>query len=229
MAVSTTGLNNMSADSEPIEQEPILEMTGNARDKVLRVRAQETDPERLALWVEISGIEGMNFTHNLRIAPLEEAGDDHVIQHHDDLPLVVPAANVDDLRGATITIDGDPTYGAVTVVNPNRPESPAVRGGMAGAVGDLSGDLAQRVSQVLDSVVNPSIAQHGGRAELVGVEEDTAYLRLSGGCQGCGMAKVTLSQGIEQAISENIPEIVNIVDVTDHAAGENPYFESSKK
>jgi Fe/S biogenesis protein NfuA len=94
---------------------------------------------------------------------------------------------------------------------------------------DLTGDVAQRVIQVLDQQVNPAIAAHGGRADLVAVEEEIAYLRLSGGCAGCGMAAVTLSQGIEVAIFDAVPEITRIVDVTDHAAGTNPYFEAAKK
>jgi Fe/S biogenesis protein NfuA len=61
------------------------------------------------------------------------------------------------------------------------------------------------------------------------VEDATAYLRLMGGCQGCGLAKVTLSQGIEVAIKDAVPEITEVVDVTDHASGTNPYFESAKK
>lgn len=205
--------------------EPIVQITPNAKDKILRVRAQEIEPESLALWVGVTGLGPGGYQHQVRLAPLLEAGDDDVIQHHDDLSLVVPADDVDKLRGATITVEGDPMYGAVVVSNPNRPASPAMRG----QAGDLTGDLAQRVAQVLDSVVNPSIAAHGGRAELVGVEDDTAYLRLAGGCQGCGLAKVTLSQGIEVAIREAVPEVRNIVDVTDHEAGESPYFESAKK
>jgi Fe/S biogenesis protein NfuA len=94
---------------------------------------------------------------------------------------------------------------------------------------DLSGDVAQRVVAVLDRQINPSIAAHGGRADLVAVEDATAYLRLSGGCQGCGLAKVTLSQGIEVAITDAIPEVTSVVDVTDHASGDNPYFEPAKK
>jgi Fe/S biogenesis protein NfuA len=70
---------------------------------------------------------------------------------------------------------------------------------------------------------------HGGRADLVAVEDGTAFLRLSGGCQGCGMAAVTLSQGISVAIQEAIPEITEIVDVTAHEDGSNPYFEAAKK
>jgi Fe/S biogenesis protein NfuA len=82
---------------------------------------------------------------------------------------------------------------------------------------------------VLEEEINPAIASHGGRADLVAVEEDVAYLRLSGGCQGCGMAAATLSQGIEVAILEAVPEIKKVADVTDHASGSNPYFEAAKK
>jgi Fe/S biogenesis protein NfuA len=70
---------------------------------------------------------------------------------------------------------------------------------------------------------------HGGSAELVAVEDTTAYVRLGGGCVGCGMATVTLSQGIEVAIKEAVPEILSVVDVTDHASGTNPYYEAAKK
>ena len=101
---------------------------------------------------------------------------------------------------------------------------PTAHGAVAPAV-DLSDPLAQRVVAVLDEQVNPSIAAHGGRADLVAVETGSVYLRLSGGCQGCGMAKATLSQGIEVILREAIPEIAEIVDVTDHADGTNPYYE----
>ena len=94
---------------------------------------------------------------------------------------------------------------------------------------DLSGDVAQRVVQVLEQQINPSIAAHGGRADLVAVEDAAAYLRLSGGCAGCGMAAVTLSQGIEVALRQSVPEITRVIDVTDHAAGTNPYYEKAKK
>lgn len=204
--------------------EPLLQITPNARDKILRVRDQEAQPERLALWVEVSGVQGGQYAHQLRIAPIPDDGDEHVVLPHDDLPIVLRSEHADALRGATITIEGDPVYGAVVVSNPNRPTSPVIGGGA-----QVAGSLAERVAQVLDAVVNPSIAAHGGRAELVEVEGDTAYLRLAGGCQGCGLAKVTLSQGIEVAITENVPEIANVVDVTDHAAGTDPYFESAKK
>lgn len=205
--------------------EPILKLTPHVRDKLRRVIAQEPDPEHYALWVEVRGIKAGGYDHGLRIARLDEAGPDEVIQHDDDVPIIIPEEDVEKLRGATLTMEGDPVYGAVVVVNPNRPATPPI----PTVAGELGGDVAMRVAEVLNVSINPSIAAHGGRAELVAVEGDTAYLRLGGGCQGCGMATVTLSEGIEVAIREAVPEIARVVDVTDHAAGANPYFEAAKK
>jgi Fe/S biogenesis protein NfuA len=92
----------------------------------------------------------------------------------------------------------------------------------------LEGPLAERVQQVLEQRINPGIAMHGGAVSLVDIREDVVYLRMSGGCQGCGMASVTLSQGIKQVLQEAVPEIVDIRDVTDHAAGTDPYFSPEK-
>ena len=216
----------MSAEDVP---EMILNITEVARQKVLRVRAAENEPETLALWLEIAGVANGKYKYDMYFQPMDYAGPTDVIQRHDDLSVVIPAFSIDKVRGATLDVQGDPIEGGLVHDNPNSP-SPAV--GVAGAArppADLSGDVAQRVLQVLDGQINPSIAAHGGRAELVAVEDDTAYLRLSGGCQGCGMASVTLSQGIEVVIKESVPEILRVVDVTDHASGANPYFESAKK
>jgi Fe/S biogenesis protein NfuA len=143
------------------------------------------------------------------------------------LALVVPADSVASMRGATLDVNPDVNLGGMVIQNPNRPASPSPA--MSGPPADLSGDVAQRVLQVLEQQINPSIAAHGGRADLVAVEDDAAYLRLSGGCAGCGMAAVTLSQGIEVALRESVPEILQVIDVTDHAAGTNPYYEAAKK
>jgi len=88
----------------------------------------------------------------------------------------------------------------------------------------ISGPLAERVQRVVEEVINPGIAAHGGYVELVDVSEDTVYLRMGGGCQGCAASAATLRQGIERTVREEIPQIQHIVDVTDHAAGVNPYY-----
>ena len=92
----------------------------------------------------------------------------------------------------------------------------------------LTGPLADRVQRVLDERINPGVATHGGTISLVDVRDNVVYLRLGGGCQGCGMASVTLTQGIRQVLQEAVPEIVDIQDVTDHASGKDPYFSSAK-
>ena len=81
---------------------------------------------------------------------------------------------------------------------------------------------------MLEDRLNPAIAAHGGRVDLVAVDDSIAYVRLSGGCQGCGMASVTLKQGVEVMIRQQFPQIESVVDTTDHAGGENPYYQPSK-
>ena len=205
---------------------PILAFTDEALEKVLGFREQAPTPERQAMWLEITGISAGEWTYNLSLRPTDEAGPDDVVETHGDLTVVVPQPDVDKLRGVTIEWSGDPFAGGLRL---SGLASPSPKMSSNGEAADLSGDVAQQVIQVLEHQVNPAIAAHGGRADLVAVEEGAAYLRLSGGCQGCGMATVTLGQGIEVQIKENVPEIHQVIDVTDHASGSNPYFESAKK
>lgn len=90
-------------------------------------------------------------------------------------------------------------------------------------------ELYERVNDLFEQQVNPMVARHGGRVELIDVQESIVLLRMSGGCQGCGMASVTLRQGIEGMMNQYLPEVKGIVDITDHASGNNPYFASAKK
>lgn len=215
---------------EPTDHEPILLITDAARRKILEIRSSEPNPEQLALGVEVTGVSDGSYTYDMYFQAIEDAGAQHTVQRHDDISVVVPTSSVDKIRGSTLDVSSDlAAAGSLFIDNPNRPEPPRATPSMAGPPADLSGDVAQRVTQVLDHQINPAIAAHGGRAELVAVDDDIAYLRLSGGCAGCGMAAVTLSQGIEVAIFDSIPEIKRVVDVTDHANGTNPYYEAAKK
>ena len=91
----------------------------------------------------------------------------------------------------------------------------------------LKGTVAEKVQAIIDEKINPQIASHGGHLALLDVKETTAYVEFGGGCQGCGMADVTLKQGVEVLIKEACPEIEEILDVTDHADGTNPYFQGA--
>lgn len=204
---------------------PLVKLTEKARAKVEEFRSGVADSERQAMWIEVTGTQGGEWTYNMSLKPLDVVGDDDHLEYHGDLAVVIPEGDAEALRGATVDWSDDLMRGGLMIENPNTP-SPAMD---TRPPADLSGPVPQRVMQVIDQQVNPAIAMHGGSAELVAVEDSTAYVRLGGGCVGCGMATVTLSQGIEVAITEAVPEIDNVVDVTDHASGSNPYYEAAKK
>ncbi len=198
------------------------------------------------LSVRITGAADGEYVCALSLEPQAQIRSGDAVQHEGDLTIVVAGDSAAKLRGATVDWSENRLGGGFVVVNPNKPApqplalptlpmspgaGPAVRptGPPTTPGAGLNTDLARRVTAVLDRDVNPSIASHGGHAELAGIEGATAYLRLGGGCQGCGMATVTLSLGIEVAITQAVPEIIQVVDVTDHASGTNPYFEQAKK
>lgn len=200
---------------------PVVSLTDEARAAVRDAVTQEPDPESLALWLDVRGVQDGGYVYDLYFQALSDAGEGDAVQEDGELPVVVPAAAVDSLRGARLewSEEGD---GGLVLVNPNTPQSaPSVPVGAG-----VEGPLAARVASVLDQVVNPSIAGHGGRADLVAFDEDggVAYLRLSGGCQGCAMSRMTLTQGIEVALRDEVPEVTRVVDVTDHGSGDNPYY-----
>jgi Fe/S biogenesis protein NfuA len=197
----------------------VVEVTSGARDVVLGARAAENDPEHLALWIEVNGTNGNAYTYDIYFQSLADASEADSIYSIEELPVVVPASSAEKLQGARLDFS-DEGDGGLVIVNPNVPP----RAAPVLELGDLSGDLAQRVLSVLEEQVNPAIASHGGRADLVRMDGEVAVLNLSGGCQGCGMARATLSQGIEVALKEAIPELTGVVDITDHEKGSNPYY-----
>jgi Fe/S biogenesis protein NfuA len=213
------------ASSNGANEPVVLTVTQQARDVVLGARSEEADAQSLALWVEVTGARPGSYTYDIYFQAVADAGVGDWVTDDGGLPVVVPETSVASLLGARLDFseEGD---GGLVILNPNTPQA---HGSSAPRTGDLSSDVAQRVLAVLEQDVNPQIAMHGGRADLVAVEEGVAYLRLSGGCQGCGLATVTLSQGIEVALKDSVPEINSVVDVTDHASGTNPFFEPAKK
>jgi Fe/S biogenesis protein NfuA len=215
-------MTGMSDDRDDVT--PVLTITSAARATVLEVLSNEKDPSSLALWLETSGVADNAYTYDMYFQAIADAGAGDVVQHDDDLPVVIPNDSVDRLQGASLDFVVDEAgEGGLVVINPNLPPTTAPR--LVAPDVDLSDPMAQQVVAVLEEQVNPSIAAHGGRADLVGVKDNAVYLRLSGGCQGCGMAKETLSQGIEVMLREAIPSITEIVDITDHAEGANPFYE----
>jgi Fe/S biogenesis protein NfuA len=224
----------------------VLAITTTALERVRGFLASAPGAEDRGLSVRVTSKADGEYVCALSLEPLAKVRTGDSIQYEGDLAIVVDEGSVEKLRGATVDWSENHLGGGFVVINPNKPTPPplelptlpmsAAAGPAARPPGPpippgsgLDTDAARQVTAVLDREVNPSIASHGGHAELAGIDGTTAYLRLGGGCQGCGMASVTLSQGIEVAITQAVSEIDRVVDVTDHASGTNPYFEAAKK
>ncbi len=106
---------------------------------------------------------------------------------------------------------------------------PVVSPRLTGAAAQADDALFDKIAMIFDTRINPMVAGHGGHVDLIDIQDQVVLLRMQGGCQGCGMASVTLRQGIESTLRQLAPEVRGIVDVTDHSAGTNPYFAASKK
>ena len=195
--------------------------------KILEIKEQEPGDNDYALFLQIDGVQGNQYTYDLSFLDLEQARSDDKRLEFGDLVVIIASKDLDKFNNSKLELSDDPTAPGLTMDNPNTP-SPEIFGN-PDEMPELTGELAEKVQTVLESQINPAIASHGGVAQLVGVEGQDIYLKLGGGCQGCGMAQVTLTQGIETSLREAIPEIGNIIDATDHASGDNPYFESAKK
>ena len=199
--------------------EIVLAVSDAAMSTVLGIRAEEPDPEALGLRVEVTGSKGSEYTYDLCFHELAEVAEDDVTYVVGELTVVIPADSVDALRGAELDLPRSAGQGGLVIRNPNRADP------LAGIQIELTGDIAEQVAQLLEQSVNPALASHGGYATLVGVdEENNVYVTMGGGCQGCSASAATLKDGIRSSIMEHIPEVREVVDATDHAAGENPFY-----
>lgn len=199
----------------------VISINDDALDMICQLRDNEPGEGEFALAIEVTGFRGPQFNYELAFVPLDDKAEDWILERHGELAVMFPETDTAKLDGAALEL----TEQGLAMNNPNTPATPT----MSAPAGDLSGPLVDRVQQVLSDQVNPAIASHGGGAELVSVDGTIAYLRLYGGCQGCGLAQVTLKQGIERILLESIPELSQVVDVTDHASGSDPYYQSQKK
>lgn len=198
----------------------VLTVTDPAREKILELRSQEDEPDTLGLRIEVTGVQGVEYTYDLTFDPVAEADETagDVIDAHGGLPVIVPADSIDALRGATLDLPTTTGQQGLVLRNPNRPDP------LSGAHIELSGSVEEKVQQLLEGQINPSLAMHGGYAALDRVEGDKVYVTMGGGCQGCAVSAMTLREGITRSIKEAIPEVTDVVDTTDHEMGENPYY-----
>ena len=198
---------------------PLVQLTEEAQTRI-RAALGAADPPLRWLRVRVT-LNGHEFDYQLQGLTEDQVLDDDVRVQQDGFALVIDADSAERLRGTRIDYRETLLERGFRFDNPNVPASPVLP---AGEPVDLEGPLPDRIRMLLDTEINPAIAAHGGRVRLVDVKDGQVYLAFGGGCHGCGMVDVTLKEGIERRIREAVPEVVGVVDTTDHSAGENPYY-----
>jgi Fe/S biogenesis protein NfuA len=187
----------------------LIRVTPDAREKIDGVRTFNDFPEAV-LRVRVLAKDGPRFRYEIALEDPRERAEDDLVVALDGLDVTIDPTSAVDLAGATIDLDPAVTGGGLRIDNPNE---------------GWQDPVARAVQEVLDSQINPGVGTHGGMVSLVEVKDGKAYMRFGGGCQGCAAVDVTLKQGVERAVLSAVPSVSAIVDVTDHEAGVNPYYQ----
>lgn len=176
---------------------------------------EQQDESDLSLRISVNHAGTPGASCDLQFCPAGENQPDDSVLDFDGFRLYVARASESWLEKAEIDFEEDSTGGQLTIKAP----------GIKGSEPSAEAPLEERVRWVLETEINPALAAHGGRVGLVDITDDKeVILQFGGGCHGCGMADVTLKQGIEQTLTRQIPEITAVLDATDHRTGRNPYY-----
>jgi Fe/S biogenesis protein NfuA len=196
-----------------------ISLTDQAKEKVLEAIEGQENKKALRIGARTNGTT--QFSYSMRLVENNEIGDDDIVLVLGDLRVVVDQRSAKNLNGASVDFEDRVVRSGFKFDNPNKPEIPTIG---EGSRDDLEGSMEERVRTVLDTELNPAVAAHGGRINLVGVKDNKVYLSFGGGCHGCGMVDMTLKHGVEARLRELIPEIEEVVDTTDHTSGQNPFY-----
>jgi Fe/S biogenesis protein NfuA len=189
--------------------ESTLTVTDAAAEKI---RSAKTSEGRDDVALRVMALEdGAKFRYELKLVSTDSKEADDSVIHLDGIDLYLDRESAPRLDRATLDFVDDISGSGLKFDNPNQTML-------------ARNPLAVRVQAVLDDRVNPGLAAHGGVVSLVEIQETRVVLSFGGGCQGCGMADLTMKEGVSAQIKQQIPEISEVVDATDHAAGENPYY-----
>lgn len=206
----------MSQISAQVENDQIISVTSAAHTQIITMRDDEPETDRLGLRLEIISDPGADFRYDLSFEITTKAAFTDEVRTHDGLKIIIPAKDIEQLKGATL--DFSESQGLV-IRNPNKPLAPSIEG----LVRDDA--LSAEIEAIISVEVNPALAAHGGFVTFVGHDEaGTAFLTMGGGCHGCSMSRMTMLDGVQTTIVEQVEGIDAVKDITDHASGENPYY-----
>ena len=191
----------------------MITITENAKQKIHGFMQAENRPG-LALRFAVQGRGPGGFLYRLAFVEAAERTPSDTVVDAGPFQVLVDAESVPHVSGATIDFVETERESGFRIDNPNPLWSDPV---------------ASAVQQVLDQEINPAVDAHGGHVTLLDVKDGVAFVQFGGGCQGCGMVDVTLKQGVEVRIKELVPQVLAVVDTTDHAGGTNPYYQGDRR
>ncbi|MBJ35985.1 MAG: Fe/S biogenesis protein NfuA [Euryarchaeota archaeon] len=187
----------------------MLTITDRAQQMLGQFAKSADEGVELILRVEIVGRGPKGFQYDLQFVGREDRKEDDIEIDVEGIPVLVAARSAQYLEGTTLDYKETLMGGGFSFENPNPM---------------WVDELSNAVAEIIASEVNPVVASHGGHVDLIGVDEGKAIIAFGGGCQGCGMVDVTLKQGVEVMIKDNVPGISEVIDATDHEAGTNPFY-----
>ena len=201
------------------QQDQLMELTPSAIDKIAELMASRgKGPQAVRVLVHLGGVGGGQ--SEFKFVGLNEKTNDDVVLEMGPFQMYLDPQAAESLVGAKVDFDEQKYAHGFHIEYDNPLESY-----LNSRRKDWGDDpLANKVQQIVDQQINPGVAGHGGWVLLLDVKDDTAYIEMGGGCRGCAISQMTLKQGIERIITEEVPEIARVLDTTDHSEGENPYY-----
>ncbi|MEY3806252.1 MAG: putative Fe/S biosis protein NfuA [Actinomycetota bacterium] len=200
----------------PQSSDTIIEITEEALAQLLTLRDEEPEKERLGLRLEVIASPGEEFKYDLSFEIVTQAAFSDEVRTIGGLKIIVPLQSFEHINGAVL--DYSERQGLI-IRNPNKPPAAVIEG----LIND--DETSAAVEAVISTDINPSLAAHGGYVTFVGHDgEGIAYLTMGGGCHGCSMSKMTMLEGVQTTLVEQVPAIAKVRDITDHTTGANPYY-----
>jgi Fe/S biogenesis protein NfuA len=200
----------------PQSSDTIIEITDEALAQLVTLRDEEPEKERLGLRLEVLAAPGEEFKYDLSFEIVTQAAFSDEVRTINGLKVIIPLQSYEHINGAVL--DFSDRQGLI-IRNPNKPPAAVIEGLVT------DDETSAAVEAVIATDVNPSLAAHGGFVTFVGHDgEGIAYLTMGGGCHGCSMSKMTMLEGVQTTLVEQVPAIAKVRDITDHATGSNPYY-----
>ena len=187
----------------------MIEITTKAKEMLSQFKENSEIEGQVSLKIEIIGRSSKGFQYDLQLIDQADAEEDDIRLEIEDFSILVASKSGPYLEGTTLDYKETLMGGGFSFENPN----PL-----------WLDDISIAVAEVIEDQVNPVVATHGGHVDLVGIDDGKALIAFGGGCQGCGMVDVTLKQGVEVMITDNVPGVSEVVDVTNHEEGTNPFY-----